>query len=342
MSNGGRTITALRAAAGGLGAVTAAVLAAAGGWIVYSAFGVNRRQPLPEALAAPRRRFDSPVAGRLSYYAAREAVGRPLVLIHSVNAAASAYEMRPLFERYRGRRPVYAPDLPGFGHSARTERIYSPALFTAAIADLLQSQVVEREPADVIALSLGAEFAARAALACPDRVRSLTLVSPTGLGARQEDRAARRAGQGEGGNRLPGSLSSPLLGQALYDLLVTPPGIRYFLGQAFEGRVDPGLADYDYLTSHQPGARHAPLYFISGRLFTPSVRETVYECLSLPVLVLYDRDEFVGFDLLPDLLRRRPNWRAERIAPTKGLPHFEQPERTVDVLDRFWGGLDTR
>ena len=39
---------------------------------------------------------------------------RPLLLLHSINASASAYEVKPLFEHYRQQRPVYAPDLPGF------------------------------------------------------------------------------------------------------------------------------------------------------------------------------------------------------------------------------------
>lgn len=49
---------------------------------------------------------------------------RPLLLIHSVNAAASAFEVKPLFYYYRGRRPMYALDLPCFGQSDRSDRFY--------------------------------------------------------------------------------------------------------------------------------------------------------------------------------------------------------------------------
>src|SRR4051812_14035744 len=78
----------------GAGALFAAISAALGGWISYSALRINHRQSLPPAIDAERRTFISPNAGMLSYYVDRSAVGRPLVLIHSINAAGSAYEMK--------------------------------------------------------------------------------------------------------------------------------------------------------------------------------------------------------------------------------------------------------
>src|SRR5947207_8832310 len=96
----------------GVGALLAALGAAVGGWMSYSALRINHRHDMPPAIDAERRTFISPQAGMLSYYVDRKAVGRPLVLIHSINAAASAYEMKPIFDHYRGQRPVYALDLP--------------------------------------------------------------------------------------------------------------------------------------------------------------------------------------------------------------------------------------
>lgn len=58
----------------------------------------------------------------------RHGEGAPVVLVHSVNAAASSFEMRPLFEGLRGERPVLAFDLPGFGRSQRGPRRYDRAL----------------------------------------------------------------------------------------------------------------------------------------------------------------------------------------------------------------------
>ena len=309
--------------------------------IAYSALAIDHAVPLPPAIEAERRRLRSTAAGDLNYYVDERASGRPLVLVHSVNAAASAYEMRPIFEHYRGRRPVYAFDLPGFGFSERSDRTYAPELYTAALLDLLREVTPGREAADVVALSLGSEFAARAALRQPELARSLTFISPTGLTARIQRNSSERAGASSTGNVLYELFRFPVWSQAFYDLLASRPSINYFLQKSFVGEPDRGLLNYASATAHQPGARFAPFAFVSGQLFSPDIRESVYERLTIPVLALYDQDAFVRFDTLPEVLARNPNWRASHLVPSKGLPQFERLEDTIRALDTFWQEIGT-
>lgn len=308
-------------------AVPAAIF---GGWIGWSRWLVDHQRVLPAAVDAERRTFSGKRTGMLSYYLDAGADGRPLVLIHSVNAAASSYEMRPIFNRERGYRPVYALDLPGFGFSERSDREYTPRLFTDAIIDLLE-EIGVKDGADLVALSLGSEFAARAAVERPDLVSSIALISPSGFGSREI---------GDPNPTAYKLLSAPLWSQAFYDLLVTGPSIKWFLQKSFVGPVDPGVASYALATSHQPGARYAPVNFVSGRLFTPGVIDSVYERVACPALVIYDQDGYVTFDRLPGLAARHPNWKLARIEPTKGLPQFERTAETVEELERFWATSD--
>ena len=99
----------------------------------------------------------------------------------------------------------------------------------------------------------------------------------------------------------------------------------------------PDLIDYAYATSHQPGARYAPLYFLSTQLFTPDATARLYGRLTgLPVLALADRDPYVDFPTLPAFVAAHPDWRHETLAPHLGLPHWERPAATFAALDRFW------
>jgi pimeloyl-ACP methyl ester carboxylesterase len=322
----------------GAGTLAATSLAAAGTWIVYSNLVIPDRVPLPEAIEADRKVFPSPSAGLLSYYVDDSAAGTPLVLLHSVNAAASAYEMKPLFEAFRGKRPVYALDLPGYGFSERDRRRYTPRLFANAINDLIATQV--GEPADVVALSLSSEFAARAALEYPHWVRSLVLISPTGLGASRRS-PADGAENGSAEAQADGSRAYPLLSfklwaRPLFELIASRPSIRYFLSKSFVGTTPGPFVRYSYLSAHQPGAENVPFYFLSGRLFTPDARPRLYERVDAPGLVIYDYDAYSTFTDLPRLLESKPNWTAERIIPTRGLPHWEMTDETVTVMERFW------
>lgn len=277
---------------------------------------------LPEAVDAERVEFNGR-AGGLSYYVAGD--GPPMLLIHSINAAGSACEVKPVFENYRGIRRVYAPDLPGFGFSERSRRRYDARLYTDAVHDMLERIAADcgDTPVDALALSLASEFLARAATEAPHRFRTLALITPTGFTA-----DADRLRQAEGSNRevplLHALLTVPLWRRGLYNLLVRPKTIRYFLKRTWgSDDYDEGLAAYDDLATHQPGAEHAPYAFLSGRLFSKDIRD-VYERLPQPVWLAHgtkgDFRDFSGADWTAD----RDNWTVDPF-DTGALPHFERP-----------------
>ena len=316
------------------GTLLAVPLALAGGWIAFSKLVIDHSVPLPKAIDSEWQTFLGERSGMLTFYVDSHAAGRPLVVLHSINAAGSSYEMRPLFEHYKHHRPVFALDLPGFGFSERSDRRYSPQLYSDAILDFIETQV--GEPSDVVALSLTSEFAARAALVRPNWFHSLTFISPTGFTAREQARASQQASMNRTSGKFYRLFALPLWAQAFYDLIASKPSIHYFLQGSFVGEVDRGLEEYSYATGHQPGARYAPLYFVSGKLFTRDVRSDIYDFLTMPLLVIYDRDPFVRFDLLPEMLATHDHWRGARIIPSNGLPQFEQLDKTVASLDEFW------
>jgi pimeloyl-ACP methyl ester carboxylesterase len=313
-------------------AVGAGLLAALGG-IAYSALAVPHNLRLPPAMTGGERRETEGNAGRLSYYV--DGSGEPLLLIHSINAAASAYEVRPIFERYAGRRRVYALDLPGFGFSDRSDRPYRMRLYVAAIHDMLDviAADVGLAPVDALALSLSAEFLARAALARPERFRTLALVTPTGFG-KGSDALHGPPGSTRVIPGLEGLFSFPLWGRAAFDALSSKRSLRYFLEKTWGSKqIDEALLEYDYMTTHQPGARHAPFAFISGTLFSNDIR-TVYEALKLPVWMPHGtRGDFSNFSEA-GAVASRPNWTVQPF-DTGALPHFEAPDAFFQSYERF-------
>jgi pimeloyl-ACP methyl ester carboxylesterase len=265
--------------------------------------------------------------GRVCCYR-RAGEGRPVLLLHSINAAPSAYEVSPFFTALNLPQPLYAPDLPGFGRSERRDIAYTPDFFATTILEIIEA-INPADGVDIVALSTTAEFAARAALQAPERIASLVLVSPTGF-------SRRREAPSTAGPKVHRFFRAPGVGSTLYRLLRTRRCIRYFLDMAFADRAPEAMVDYAYATTRMPGATHAPFYFLSGQMFCHDAVGELYKPLKPPVLVLYDQDPNISFDYLEPLVEEQANWSAVRIHNTRGLPHFEQPGATQVALEAFW------
>jgi pimeloyl-ACP methyl ester carboxylesterase len=205
---------------------------------------------------APRETVDLMSSGSMVVYVDRRGSGRPLVLLHGIHPGASAIEMESFFSAYRGKRPVFAPDLPGFGASDRHEHLYSTALYTFAIMQLLQRIATKDAPADVVAMSLSCEFAARAARDRPDLFNSLTLVSPTGFAAAEPKRRSR-------------SLFTPHVAEMVYAKVTVPTLVLHGRPEADFARLPPFLARHgeSWRERRIAATRGVPRFELRGEMF---------------------------------------------------------------------------
>ena len=124
------------------------------------------------------------------------------------------------------------------------------------------------------------------------------------------------------------------VGRSFFDLLTTKASIRYFLNKTWGSKnIDEGLLDYDYLTTHQPGAEYAPYAFVSGFLFSRDI-QTVYRSLRLPVWLAHGvRGDFTDYSKA-SLFASKSNWTVQSF-PTGALPHFELLDAFIRAYDNF-------
>lgn len=285
---------------------------------------------LPPAVTGER--FE---AGGVSCYTAGK--GPPLLLVHSVNAAASAAEVRPLYEHFRATRTVFAPDLPGYGFSPRLDIAYTPRLMTDALHAVC-AEIRRRcgaGPVDVLGVSLGCEFVARAALEQPAHWGRLALVSPTGF-------MGRRAWRGAPGStrKVPGLhavLAVPLWGGPLFRALTRPGVVRYFLERTWGAKnIDETMYRYAVATAKVPGAEHAPLHFLGAGLFSADIH-SVYEGLQQPVWMSHGvRGDFTDYRS-KTIVQGRPNWQFT-VFDSGAMPYFEHPADFNRKLQAFLDG----
>lgn len=253
--------------------------------------------------------------------------GPPVVLVHGIDAAASGAEWRRVFPALAGQRPVYAPDLLGFGRSDRPARRYTAAEYVELLDELLR-EVVQR-PAVVVASSLSAAYAVAVAQRAPERVAALLLVCPTGLEHLSEppSRAKRL---------LEAFLRLPVLGSAAFNLLVSRASIAYFLEErtyAEPANVTEATIDESYRAAHQDGARYAPAAFIGGSLNLDL--RPIYPRLGQPVWLAWGRAaQFTPLSDANQFLRENPRARLQVFDRSGLLPHVEQPEEFLAYLEQ--------
>ena len=271
--------------------------------------------------------------GRTHCYV-RPGRGRPIVLLHSINATASSAEMKPIATHLAETtdRPLYAVDWLGFGKSDRPDIPYTPRVFARQLYAVLTEDV--DAPADLIALSLGCEYAAWMGLQAAPRVRRLVLVSPTGLTAPRRLSALKRLA-------LASAVGLGAFELLFYQLTQASSLQRFYAQQVFLDGVPQALVDYAATTAQAKGAHHAPRYFLEGRLFADDVAEQIYARLYRPTLLLTPATPgptIQSFDRLPPLLDSNDRFLTHRPLPGGLMPHWERPAPFFETVDAFLAG----
>ena len=264
--------------------------------------------------------------GRVFYRHAGREAAPPLLFVHGVGAGARSFTWRRNFAPLAADFRVYAVDLLGFGYSDKPPTApYSADLYVRLIADFVR-EVIGR-PANVVASSLGAAFAVRAADEHPGLIESLVLVSPAGA----DNLHAR---PGVGGAAFYGLLHSPVLGTSFYNVMTGERSIRdYARKQLYYDRrhVTPQLVAHYYAVSHRPGAQYAITAFISGYLNT-DVREP-FARLAQPTTLVWGRQDAANpVEQAAELLRLNPRARLEVFDHCRMMPQEEHAERFNDLV----------
>ena len=241
-----------------------------------------------------------------------------VILFHGISAAASNREFVDVAEELAEEYHVIAPDLPGFGHSDRPPLLYSSSLYTTFVRDAIAE--LTDEPL-VVASSVTSAYVAKAAQEVD--VSELIFVCPTDTT------------MGDRRTWVRALLRSPVIGQGLYNLMVSKRAIRYFQddhGYFDMENYDEEDLEYEWLTAHQPGARFAPASFVSGFLDSEEDLGELLSEVDVPVTFVWGRNA----ESLPlsggRSLAEEVDAGLVVFDRAKLLPHVEHPDQFVDVI----------
>jgi pimeloyl-ACP methyl ester carboxylesterase len=266
---------------------------------------------------------------RLAYRVAGEPQAPPVLLVHGVYAGASSYEFRKNFLELAEDFRVYALDLLGCGLSERPRRRYEPEDVALQVEDFAREEIGGQT--HLISSSLSAALVVPAAVRSPRLFKKLILICPTGLGGNL-DRPSGRLG-----DTVYNLFRAPILGDALYDAIVSRWGIRYYLGtiayQDPKAITDELVEDY-YRTSHQPGAKYFPAAFVSGKLNLGL--EGLWSRVPHKSFVAWGQDaRTTPVSQAQQFTRKNPRAELKVFRDAALLPHNERAETFNEEAKRF-------
>lgn len=259
-----------------------------------------------------------------------------LIFLHCFGGGSSAYEWSKVYPAFATTHRAIAPDLIGWGQSTHPVRDYHVADYLTTLAEFIQQ--VSQSPVSVVASSLTAAITIRLATQKPELFQALYLVCPSGFADFGQD----------AGRRLPLQIiGTPLLDRLIYTLGATNEvAVRNFLEQflfAKPERVSEEMVAAYLASAQQPNAEYAALAFLRGDLYFDLAR--YIEQLTVPTFIFWGEEaQFTSVNLGRRLAGLNPKAvRAFQPLPEAGiLPHLEQPEVVIGLLQRYiWGNKES-
>ncbi len=105
--------------------------------------------------------------------------GQPLIFVHNISPGASSYEWSKVYPDFAHSHRVIAPDLIGFGESARPKASINAADQARSLAEFIRATA--DEPVVLVGSGIGAGLCVYLASQHPELVGRLCLLMPTGL-----------------------------------------------------------------------------------------------------------------------------------------------------------------
>jgi pimeloyl-ACP methyl ester carboxylesterase len=305
---------------GGLSAVAASAVAAK---LLLRPRDVEWELERTTVFHAEHSRF-ADVDGVHVHYQEAGAVDAPvMILIHGF-ASSNLVWSKVLLELAEQGFRVIAPDLLGYGYSAKPRDLeYTIGRQAKMVVGLMEDLGIER--ASIVGSSYGGAVAATIALDHPSMVEKLALV-----GAVTNNRPTRYM--------LMRLFGSPVIGDVLSPLVV---GSRRLLRMRMKRVYDRHAWPMD---ERRVQARHLPLRTRgTHRAIIRTVRRWDAERISRdahlitqPTLVVWgDRDREVPLADAHNLQAEIPNAQLKVFRECGHLPHEEYPEEFVEVITRF-------
>lgn len=256
--------------------------------------------------------------------------GKPLLLIHDLNAASSGYEWNQILTHLSEHYTVYTIDLLGCGRSEKPNMTYTNYLYVQLVLDFIKSVIGHRT--SIIATGESASIPVMACANNPELFDQIMLINPLSL---------------HDYSQMPGKMSKyyklvvdfPVLGTLLYHIASSRQAIAEELKEKYF--YNPYTVKSSWIDSYYESAHLGA----SPKSVYASVRCNFTKCNIVNSLKKIDNSIYLigggAIDNIEDLLNEyksyNPSIETTVIPETKYLPQLETPGKLMDLIATYLG-----
>lgn len=262
-------------------------------------------------------------------YYTKEGSGRPLLLVHDLDAAASGYEWHKIASILSRTYTVYTIDLLGCGQSEKPCLTYTNYLYVQLISDFIKSEIGHRT--DVIVSGASSSFVVMACSNTPDLFDRLMLVNPDSI-----DTCSQFPGPHSKYYKL--FLDLPVIGTLLYHIAFSKTSIKdTFVNNYYS---DPKLIkesciDAYYESSHLGFSPKSVYACVRCNYIRCSIAKALKK-IDNSIYLIGGKEEDHIEDILLEYVNCNPAIECSIIDHTKHLPHMEKPAEFLANINTFF------
>lgn len=255
--------------------------------------------------------------------------GKPLLLIHDLDAASSGFEWNQVINSLNKDYTVYVMDLLGCGRSEKPCLTYTNYLYVQLISDFIKSEIGHRT--DVIATGHSSALTVMACNNSPELFDKLLLVNPDSILTCSQI-------PGKYAKLYKGFLDFPVIGTLLYHIAVSRQAIKEnFIKKYF---YNPYSVRENYINSYYEAA-HLNL---SPKSVYASVHCNYTKANIVNAIKKIDNSIYMiggaGMENIKDLMEEytiyNPAIEYTLLPDTKYLPQMEKPAEFVSTVNMFF------
>lgn len=262
-------------------------------------------------------------------YYSKQGEGRPVLLIHALDAACSDYEWQDMVKRLSNEYTVYTIDLPGCGRSGKEKMIYTNYLYVQAVNDFVKHVI--KSKTDIITSGHTSSIAIMACHSEPELYGKFIFINPESL-----DHMIKYPKPWQ--KSLCYLMELPLIGTLYYVLATSKLRMRQrFVREYFYNKecVHTGAVDAFYESAHLGGFGARFAYASQIGYFTRMNIVHALKKIDHSMYIIGGANVKGMENTIEGYRHFNPAIEAIQIPETKGMPHMERPEKISDICKLY-------